>query len=79
MPGPVSLPIKCEETVEPVSPHPSGSFSAAFLSAGAEIIITPEPALPAEGDNVLWLSKGFRGNCWPTTGMRGPHSACLTW
>lgn len=58
--------------VEPVSPHPSGSFSAAFLSAGAEIIITPEPAQPAEGDNVTLAVQGLSGELLAYNWYAGP-------
>jgi CD209 antigen len=58
--------------VKPASPHPSGSFSAAILSAGAEIIITPEPAQPAEGDNVTLAVQGLSGELLAYNWYAGP-------
>ena len=55
------------------SPAPSGSSSsAAFLSAGAEISITPEPAQPAEGDNVTLTVHGLSGEVLAYNWYAGP-------
>ncbi|XP_058530760.1 carcinoembryonic antigen-related cell adhesion molecule 16 [Ochotona princeps] len=43
-------------------------LSAVFLNVGAEITITPEPAQPAQGDNVTLTVQGLSGEelayCW---------------
>lgn len=45
---------------EPPSAESSGPFStAAFLSTGAEISVTPEPEQPAEGDNITLVVHGL--------------------
>ncbi|XP_052512767.1 carcinoembryonic antigen-related cell adhesion molecule 16 [Budorcas taxicolor] len=46
--------------------------TAAFLSAGAEIIITPEPAQPAEGDNVTLAVQGLSGELLAYNWYAGP-------
>ena len=43
-----------------------------FLSAGAEIIITPEPAQPAEGDNVTLAVQGLSGELLAYNWYAGP-------
>lgn len=59
--------------VKSTSSHPSGSFSsAAFLSAGAEITITSEPAQPAEGDNVTLAVQGLSGELLAYNWYAGP-------
>ncbi|KAF3814690.1 hypothetical protein GH733_016966 [Mirounga leonina] len=59
--------------VKPASADPSGSFSsAAFLSVGAEISITPEPAQPAEGDNVTLTVHGLLGEPLAYNWYAGP-------
>lgn len=58
---------------KPASSDPSGSFSsAAFLSVGAEISITPEPAQPAEGDNVTLAVHGLLGELLAYNWYAGP-------
>ncbi|XP_042775954.1 carcinoembryonic antigen-related cell adhesion molecule 16 isoform X3 [Panthera leo] len=47
-------------------------LSAAFLSAGAEISITPEPAQPAEGDNVTLTVHGLSGEVLAYNWYAGP-------
>ncbi|XP_068383249.1 carcinoembryonic antigen-related cell adhesion molecule 16 [Eschrichtius robustus] len=47
-------------------------LSAAFLSAGAEITITPEPAQPAEGDNVTLAVQGLSGELLAYNWYAGP-------
>lgn len=59
--------------VKLASSQPSGSFSsAAFLSVGAEISITPEPAQPAEGDNVTLTVHGLLGELLAYSWYAGP-------
>ncbi|XP_030617283.1 carcinoembryonic antigen-related cell adhesion molecule 16 [Delphinapterus leucas] len=59
--------------IKSTSSHPSGSFSsAAFLSAGAEITITSEPAQPAEGDNVTLAVQGLSGELLAYNWYAGP-------
>lgn len=59
--------------VKPASADPSGSFSSAtFLSVGAEISITPEPAQPAEGDNVTLTVHGLLGEPLAYNWYAGP-------
>lgn len=59
--------------IKSTSSHPSGSFSsAAFLSAGAEISITSEPAQPAEGDNVTLAVQGLSGELLAYNWYAGP-------
>lgn len=59
---PVSPPHQMWGASSPVSPPtPSGSFFSRVPERGAEIIITPEPALPAEGDNVTLAVQGLSG------------------
>lgn len=58
---------------EPASSDPSGSFStAAFLSTGAEISITPEPDQPAEGDNITLVVHGLSGELLAYNWYAGP-------
>ncbi|ELR53079.1 Carcinoembryonic antigen-related cell adhesion molecule 16, partial [Bos mutus] len=47
-------------------------LSATILSAGAEIIITPEPAQPAEGDNVTLAVQGLSGELLAYNWYAGP-------
>ncbi|XP_059939093.1 carcinoembryonic antigen-related cell adhesion molecule 16 [Mesoplodon densirostris] len=47
-------------------------LSAAFLSAGAEITIAPEPAQPAEGDNVTLAVQGLSGELLAYNWYAGP-------
>ncbi|XP_025770555.1 carcinoembryonic antigen-related cell adhesion molecule 16 [Puma concolor] len=47
-------------------------LSAAFLSTGAEISITPEPAQPAEGDNVTLTVHGLSGEVLAYNWYAGP-------
>eukprot|EP00069_Balaena_mysticetus_P013782 bmy_22131T0 len=59
--------------IKSTSSHPSGSFSsAAFLTVGAEIAITPEPAQPAEGDNVTLAVQGLSGELLAYNWYAGP-------
>ncbi|KAM7233287.1 hypothetical protein CapIbe_015423, partial [Capra ibex] len=62
----------CGERSSPSHPTPLAPFSAAFLSAGAEIIITPEPAQPAEGDNVTLAVQGLSGELLAYNWYAGP-------
>lgn len=60
-------------SVKPASSDPSGSFSPAmFLSAGAEISITPEPEQPAEGDNITLAVHGLTGELLAYNWYAGP-------
>ncbi|KAB0398587.1 hypothetical protein E2I00_009940, partial [Balaenoptera physalus] len=52
--------------------HISPSIKPAFLSAGAEITITPEPAQPAEGDNVTLAVQGLSGELLAYNWYAGP-------
>ncbi|XP_027369439.1 carcinoembryonic antigen-related cell adhesion molecule 16 [Bos indicus x Bos taurus] len=57
----------------PLSPRAGfGVKDAAILSAGAEIIITPEPAQPAEGDNVTLAVQGLSGELLAYNWYAGP-------
>ncbi|XP_059008881.1 carcinoembryonic antigen-related cell adhesion molecule 16 isoform X1 [Mustela lutreola] len=47
-------------------------LSAAFLSVGAEISITPEPAQPAEGDNITLTVHGLLGELLAYSWYAGP-------
>ncbi|XP_036202601.1 carcinoembryonic antigen-related cell adhesion molecule 16 isoform X1 [Myotis myotis] len=47
-------------------------LSAAFLSTGAEISITPEPDQPAEGDNVTLAVRGLSGELLAYSWYAGP-------
>uniref|UniRef100_A0A452VER5 Cell adhesion molecule CEACAM16 n=1 Tax=Ursus maritimus TaxID=29073 RepID=A0A452VER5_URSMA len=47
-------------------------LSATFLSVGAEISITPEPAQPAEGDNVTLAVHGLLGELLAYNWYAGP-------
>ncbi|MXQ97106.1 hypothetical protein E5288_WYG016588 [Bos mutus] len=53
-------------------PPKSACAVAAILSAGAEIIITPEPAQPAEGDNVTLAVQGLSGELLAYNWYAGP-------
>lgn len=58
----------------PRRPHPAplAPSAAAFLSAGAEISITPEPDQPAEGDNVTLAVRGLSGEVLAYSWYAGP-------
>uniref|UniRef100_A0A8C9DV30 CEA cell adhesion molecule 16, tectorial membrane component n=1 Tax=Prolemur simus TaxID=1328070 RepID=A0A8C9DV30_PROSS len=47
-------------------------LSAAILNVGAEISITPEPAQPAEGDNVTLVVRGLSGELLAYNWYAGP-------
>nr|XP_045366731.1 carcinoembryonic antigen-related cell adhesion molecule 16 [Camelus bactrianus] len=69
----VSSSIKCGERSQPASSDPSGSSSsAAFLSVGAEITITPQPAKPSEGDNITLAVQGLSGDLLAYNWYAGP-------
>ncbi|XP_064346083.1 carcinoembryonic antigen-related cell adhesion molecule 16 [Camelus dromedarius] len=47
-------------------------LSAAFLSVGAEITITPQPAKPSEGDNITLAVQGLSGDLLAYNWYAGP-------
>ncbi|XP_023398924.1 carcinoembryonic antigen-related cell adhesion molecule 16 isoform X3 [Loxodonta africana] len=49
-----------------------GAWKAAFLSARAEISITPEPAQPVEGDNLTLVVHGLSGELLAYNWYAGP-------
>ncbi|XP_020953210.1 carcinoembryonic antigen-related cell adhesion molecule 16 [Sus scrofa] len=65
-----------ESPPEPSSPRlipaSGSSSSAAFLSTGAEITITPEPTRPAEGDNITLAVQGLSGELLAYNWYAGP-------